>query len=120
MVFLVTVKISARVLQIQESLAFVNLPFNRTSRYRGLFGASKCQSSCVPDSPQGKSGCQRVSPSFRLALKNFLLVAGFLPGPDPYLLRETQMHGAECICIPSASPVGTDPSSGAVLLPLIL
>lgn len=45
MAFLVTVKINTGVLQTHNSLEFLHLSFNLTSKYRDLLDASKCQSS---------------------------------------------------------------------------
>lgn len=61
--------------------------------------------------PHGKEDAQLFSLSFRLALENFLLVVGLLSSPAPCLLPGTQTQETECICIPSASPVGTGSSS---------
>lgn len=57
------------------------------------------------------SPVENFSLSFRLALENFLLVAGLLPAPAPCLQAGTRTQETECICIPSASPVGTGSSS---------
>lgn len=97
--------------QIQESLAFVSSPFNLTIKYEDPQVPAIANPPGYQTLPRGKEDAQLFSLSFRLALENFVLVAGLLPAPAPCLLPGTQTQETECICIPSASPVGTGSSS---------
>lgn len=101
MAFLVTVKISAEVFQVHDSLAFISLPLNLISKCRDQLDAPKCQSSWVPPSANppgyqtllsGREDAQGFSLSFRLALQNFLLVASLLPASAHVSCQECRLR----------------------------
>lgn len=93
MAFLVTVKINAVAFQTQESLVSVSLPFSSTSKYNDLLGVSKCQSCWVQTLPSGREDARHVSLSFRLALKDLLLVAGLSACPSLMSLARDSYSG---------------------------